>query len=199
MAQVGLSFHTKTPQPSSARLCNAQHGSELGTKQVAPKSRAPPVPYEGGDWSTVACVFYVLASHGNCWFLWDTASFSCMLLKVFRYSIPHLQPSCLSVVYIQGLQQGKANKVISNMCLNLMDSDSVTNDIWEHGACRVVLWCKEKKKIKSFLVSNSHKAKQGSGRWDLHQELCLCRLAFVPGSFLCKPWRDVLLVTRATK
>lgn len=56
-----------------------------------------------------------------------------------------------------------------------------------------------KKKIKSFLVSNSHKAKQGSGRWDLHQELCLCRLAFVPGSFLCKPWRDVLLVTRATK
>lgn len=125
-------------------------------------------------------------------------------LKVFHYGIPHLQPSCLSVVYGPlreplGASAGKGKQsdfkyVFKSHGFGLCNQWYLR--AWGLQSCVVI---QRKKKIKSFLVSNSHKTKQQSGRWDLHQELCLCRLAFVPGSFLCKPWRDVLLVTRATK
>ena len=98
-AQVGHSFHTKTPHPSSARLCNAQRGSWLGTKQMAPP-RAElllyPVREETGAQQHMCSV---------CWLLVETADScetqplfpECMIsegISLRRSSPPAILPVC---------------------------------------------------------------------------------------------------------
>lgn len=112
-------------QPGSAMLSMAPNWAPSRWPPKAELLLYPMREETGAQWRVCSMCWLLMEIADSC----ETQPLSCMLLKVFRYSIPHLQPSCLSVVYIQGLQQGKANKVISNMCLNLMDSDSVTNDI----------------------------------------------------------------------